>query len=360
MHFLAAQLLPAARYSAAQSAAMRRFKGLPASVVFLLVPPSESRSPPALITVRIERASHRSSSSELLIFSPISRALGSISRGQNDASLPAKLPAGYRILRIPSTKMNPSIRLTPTVSRNSDCIIEPTITESDKIARWNTVKTPSARNKEEEERKKNTFASAVTHNGPLPVAVIWTRYRDFLPLFSRHDVKCNLPIMQMSNPSNPGESRGISSPNGMQVGSRVQKRARLSPFSDEIRSSIYYGSTHLYVVTRATFIRAAYTVQWPCAALRWTALGATERTAVYRVVYSVRTRLHSRRRGTLSVSRPRETAKINERFAENDGVSRLSDSLSVAILRPEPDRRARRVPIMALGEAQIFDGAGGR
>lgn len=58
-----------------------------ASVVFLLVPPSESRSPPALITVRIERASHRSSSSELLIFPLRSRAriLGLISRGENDA-----------------------------------------------------------------------------------------------------------------------------------------------------------------------------------------------------------------------------------------------------------------------------------
>lgn len=51
---------------------MRDFKGPAASVVFLLVPPSESRLPLALITVQIERASHRSSSSELLIFSSIS------------------------------------------------------------------------------------------------------------------------------------------------------------------------------------------------------------------------------------------------------------------------------------------------
>lgn len=84
-----------------------------ASVVFLLVPPSESRSPPALITVWIERASHRSSSSELLIFSLRSRAraLGPIYRGENDVSLSAKLPA-----RLPNfalshrTKINHLIR----------------------------------------------------------------------------------------------------------------------------------------------------------------------------------------------------------------------------------------------------------
>lgn len=141
----------------------------------------------------------------------------------------------------------------------------------------------------------------------------------------------------MSSPSNPRrESRGISSPNGMQVGLHQNARGFLFFFRwntvfDILRQhaptrrnacDFYPGSLHSAVTLRR-------------AALRWTALGATERTAVYRVVYSVRTRLHSRRRGTLSVSRPRETAKINERFAENGGTSRLSDSLSVAILRPE-------------------------
>lgn len=50
---------------------------------------------------------------------------------------------------------------------------------------------------------------------------------------------------------------------------------------------------HLYVATR--LLAAQPIVQWPRAALRC-AFSATERTAVYRLVYSVRWRLHSWRR----------------------------------------------------------------
>jgi len=97
---------------------MCRFKEPPASIVFLLVPPSESRSPPALITVHIECASHHSSSLELLIFSSILRAHGSISRGENDASLPAKLPIGTEFCTSHRRKLT-FARLTAIISQNS-------------------------------------------------------------------------------------------------------------------------------------------------------------------------------------------------------------------------------------------------
>lgn len=120
-----------ARSIAAQSAAMHRFKGHLASFIFLLVPPSESRSPPALITVRIERASHRSSSSELLIFSSISCARA------HSARFPAgRMTRRYRRNCRLATEFCVShrrkltlTRITVTISQNSDCIIEPTITD---------------------------------------------------------------------------------------------------------------------------------------------------------------------------------------------------------------------------------------
>lgn len=103
------------QYIAARSAAVRDFKGPPATVVFLLVPPSESRSPPALITIRIERASHRSSSSVLLIFSSIFRV-----RARS-----VRFPAGrmtHRYLQNCQLPNFPSYRpeLTPSQSINGN------------------------------------------------------------------------------------------------------------------------------------------------------------------------------------------------------------------------------------------------
>lgn len=201
-------------------------------------------------------------------------ALASISRGENDASLPAKLPAGYRILQIPSTKMNPAPTITDWQNRKVEhCIINIYHREETRIKK---------------KERKNTFASAVTRNGPSQLFGLDTETSFLSSCATMSNIIFPLCKCRRRKPR-----------------FSVQARAAFSFLNWTMKYGLraYCGSWSRAPIRRDF---SAYTVQWPCASPRCTALGATERTVVYRDVYSVRTGLRSRRRGTLSVSLPRD------------------------------------------------------
>lgn len=138
MHFLPAGAASAPAHPQRDSRLQRASR---ASVVFLLVPPSESRSPPALITVWIVRASHRSSSSELLIFSLRSRARARahsarFPAGRMTCRYRRNCRHGYRILRRPIERKLTTLhdRLTTRLSWKSKSSYR---TDRDQIARRN-------------------------------------------------------------------------------------------------------------------------------------------------------------------------------------------------------------------------------